>query len=471
MSIPAAHRIPRPLTQGQGVQGMSSHRAYYRALNKPLAVGGSFLLIAALVAQLLPPTVRSSNVFNGLLAGSLGLFSLVGLLFLRNKFRISFTAFILAMIQIWIVVTVFIGPTVFGLELKLGRNIWWPLFVLMPYMAAFVLVALDVRWRERMLRFMLGVCVFTAFVALLQFLKFPGTFYLSTLYTDLEGLKAFGLDKRSHGLSTHPFHLSAQCILGCGIVASKLLFRKLKVLEILYYAILSSGLVVAQARSFYVVWALITIITVVMLFRRHPVQGISILCIMGALIGGVIVAFPKQMSYGLSGKNTIVEGRQAQWMRADYLSGEYPVTGIGPKETVFGSGTDLSGGGRWWSLYTESGYRMSRVSGGFVGLGLVLLLVLSTLYLSFRVFRDPNAEPMRRRAAFAGFYFTIAIGIGMYITNIVENELITYYGMALAGLVAPQMSEVFKGQMGRTSKYLKRFAQARERLPVKTEPA
>lgn len=458
------HLNPAPLTPGQGSKTMASAQNYFRGLNRPLVIGGSVLLLGALLAQLVPPAIRSSNVFNGLLSACLGVFSIIGFLFLRTKFRITAPAFILALIQIWIVVTVFLGPTVFTLELKLGRNIWWPAFVLMPYLAAFVMVAIEPRFRQRLLNFMLGVCAFAAFIGVLQFIKFPGTYQLSMLYNDFITLKELGLDKRSHGLSTHPFHLSAQCILGCGIIASNLLFRKLTVWEVALYALLSAGLIVAQARSFYAVWVIITLITLGLIFVRSKPQFLVILCLMGGIIVGIVGAFPEQLSYGLSGKNTINEGRMGQWMRADYLSNEYPITGIGPKETVFGSGKDRTGGGRWWTLYTESGYRMSRVSGGIIGLSLLLSLVLTSIYLSFRVFIDPNVDPDRRRAAFAGFYYMIAMSIGLYITNIVENELITYYGMALAGIVAPQMGEVFRSKKGRTDMYKKRIAKARLRM-------
>ncbi len=460
------HLEPKALVPGLGTRTMAGAKDYFKGLNRPLTVGGSILLMGVLIAQLLPPAIRSSNVANGLLAGSLGIFSILGFLFLRTKFRITTPAFILSLIQVWIVVTVFLAPTVFSLELKLGRNIWWPTFVLMPYLAAFVMVAIEPRFRSRLLSFLLVVCSFTALIGVLQFLKFPGMYQFSHLYADLDGLKEFGLDKRSHGLSTHPFHLAAQCILGCGIVASNLLFRRLTPWEVCLYAICSAGVIVAQARTFYVVWILLTFLTLGYVFLRSKSQFLIIVCIMSSLIAGLIVAFPEQLSYGIGGKNSINEGRMAQWNRADQLSWQYPITGIGPKETVFGSGKDRSGGGRWYTLYTESGYRMSRVSGGVLGLLLLISLVVSSTYLSFRVFRDESVDPARRRAAFAGFYYVIAMGIGLYITNIVENELMTYYGMALAGIVAPQVSELFKVGSGRNSVYRKHLAGAKERLEL-----
>lgn len=460
------HLSPKALTPGYGSQALSGTQAYFRGLNRPLAIGGAVLLIAALLAQLVPPSIRSSNVFNGALAGCLGLYAIVGFLFLRTKFRITAPAFILALIQIWIVVTVFISPSVFSLELKLGRNIWWPAFVLMPYLVAFVLVAIEPRFRTRLLNFILGVCAFTALVGVLQFIRFPGAYQLSMLYTDLDSLIKYdlGLEKRSHGLSTHPFHLAAQCILGCGIVASQLLFRKLTAWEVFLYALLSAGLIVAQARSFYAVWVFLTIFTLIFVFKRSKPQGLIIVCLMSSIIVGAIGAFPDQLTYGLSGKNTIEDGRMGQWNRADSLSEQYPVTGIGPKETVFGSGKDFSGGGRWWTPYTESGYRMSRVSGGVVGLFLLISLVGTSIFLSLKVFRDESADPVRRRAAFAGFYYMIAMAVGLYITNIVESELMTYYGMALAGIIAPQIGELYRSKKGRTNRYMKRIFDARARL-------
>jgi hypothetical protein len=242
------------------------------------------------------------------------------------------------------------------------------------------------------------------------------------------------------------------------------LFRKLSALDIFYYMVLSGGLVVAQARSFYIAWILVTVITMALILRRDLGQFLIIISIMITLISSLIMLFPEQMSYGISGKNTIAEGRMAQWIRADELSERFPITGIGPKETVFGSGTDLSGGGRWYSLYTESGYRMGRVSGGFIGLSLIVILMATSLFLAFQVLRDKGADQIRRRGAFASFYFLIAISIGLYITNIFENELMTFYGMTLAAIVAPQLHEIYKAQRNKRGVLVARIARARARM-------
>lgn len=463
------HHSPPALTPGYGAQRLAESRVYFKGLNRPLFIGGSILLLGALLVQLLPPVVRSYNVFNGFVAGSLGLYSLIGFLFLRTKFRISAPVFILALIQVWIAVTVFIGPQVFMTTLKLGRNIWWPTFVLMPYFAAFLMIAIDPRFRERLFKFIYGVCIASAALAVLQFVRFPGTLQLFNLYADVEYLVFHGLEMRSHGFTTHPFHLSAQCILGCGLVTSNLLFRKLNAWEVLLYALFSAGIVVAQSRTFYVAWALLTIYTLVLVFKRNKPQFLIIVCLMGSIIVGLVVAFPEQLSYGLGGKNTIADGRMDQWIRSDQLSDQFPNTGIGPKETVFGTGVghqDQLNRGRWYTYYTESGYRMSRVSGGYIGLGLLISLVATLIILAVRMFRDKQVEPIRRRAAFAGFYYSIALGIGLYITNIVESELLTYYGIALAAIVAPQIGEVYKSKKGRADLYLKRFAKARSRLAL-----
>jgi len=450
--------LAREIEPGYGSAQLTLRQNYFKAGNRPLAIGGALLVITALIVQLTPPVIRSSNVFNGLVSAALALYVLVGFLYLRNSFRITFPIFVLGLIQVWIASTVFLGPQIFALEMKLGRNIWWPAFIMMPYLAAFILVAIDVRWRDRLLNFILGVCVFTAIIGILQFIKFPGMFQFSNMYVDLVDLEPLGLAKRSHGLSTHPFHLSAQCILGIGVVASNLLFRKLRTADVVYYAILSAGLIVAQARTFYLVWLVLTIFTLIMVFRRSKPQGMAIVALMGVMITAIVIAFPDQLSYGLSNKNTISEGRMAQWMRADELFDQYPLTGIGPKETVFGSGKDFSGGGRFYSLYTESGYRMSKVSGGVIELGLMILLVISSFYLTVRVAWDQSVSEMRRRAAFTGFYYIVAMGVGLYITNIVENELMTYYGMVLMALIAPQMNEVYSKYRNRSARVLRRVS-------------
>lgn len=445
---------------------MGGARTYFKGLNGPLIVVGSVLVFAALALQLLPPGIRSNNVFNGIVAVALCFFSFIGFLFLRSKFRITMPVFILSLIQIWIVITVFLGPQVFMTELKLGRNIWWPSFVLMPYFATFVMVALEPRFRERLFKFILGVCVVSAAIAVLQFFRFPGMYQLFTYYIKAEYLVVQDIGIRFHGLTTHPFHLAAQCILGCGLVASNLLFRRLTPWEVFLYALFSAGVVVAQSRTFYVSWALLTIYTLVLVFLRNKPQFLVIVCMMGALVAGLVVTFPEQLSYGLGNKNTIREGRMTQWNRADDLSSQFPVTGIGPKETVFGSGKDFMGGGRWVTYYTESGYRMSRVSGGFFGLFLLISLVGTIMFISWRMYRDKSISQIRRQAAFAGFYYIIALAIGLYITNIVESEVITYYGMALAAIVAPQMGEVYRSARGRAGLYTQKMARAKGRMDL-----
>jgi|GEM_PF-6835767 len=457
---------PSPVvTPGHGAEQLNATRLYFRSANRPLAIWGAVLLLGALLAQLLPPVIRANNVFNGGLTITLGLYSLIGFLFLRNSFRLTLPVFILGLIQIWIVATVFLGPTILALDVKLGRNIWWPTFVMMPYFAAFVLCTIDVRWRDRILSFILGVSCFCAFVGLMQFFKLPGMESITNLYVNLEDLATYGLEQRSHGLSTHPYHLSAQCILGLGIVSSHLMYRSLKMWEIWAYALLSAGLVVAQARTFYIIWALLTIVTLCFIFWRNKAQFFKVFSVMAFVVVALVVVFPEKLSYGLSNKNTINEGRMEQWERADDLSAQFPVTGIGPKETVFGSGKDLSGGGRWWTLYTESGYRMSRVSGGYIELTLLISLVLSCLYLSFKVAKNPNVEEARRRAAFAGVYYMIALGVGLYITNIIENELMTYYGLVLAGVIAPRAKEIWVAQTSKRRK-LHRLVADRRTLPL-----
>ena len=95
---------------------------------------------------------------------------------------------------------------------------------------------------------------------------------------------------------------------------------------------------------------------------------------------------------------------------------------------------------------------------------LIIALMATSLFLSFQVLRDKSADIWRRRGAFAGFYFVVAISIGLYITNIFENELMTYYGMTLAAIVAPQVHEVFKSHRFRKGAYIARIASARARM-------
>ena len=93
------HLNPEPLTPAYGTLTVAGSRPYFRSVNKPLVVGGSVLIIGALLAQLLPPAIRSNIVVNGVIAGMLGLYSVIGFLHLRNKFRMSTPAIILGFVH------------------------------------------------------------------------------------------------------------------------------------------------------------------------------------------------------------------------------------------------------------------------------------------------------------------------------------------------------------------------------------
>ena len=122
--------LAREIEPGYGSAQLTLRQNYFKAGNRPLAIGGALLVITALIVQLTPPVIRSSNVFNGLVSAALALYVLVGFLYLRNSFRITFPIFVLGLIQVWIASTVFLGPQIFALEMKLGRNIWWPAFIM-----------------------------------------------------------------------------------------------------------------------------------------------------------------------------------------------------------------------------------------------------------------------------------------------------------------------------------------------------
>src|SRR6185503_1126344 len=150
----------------------------------------------------------------------------------------------------------------------LGRHLYWPILLALPYFVLGSIIILDPSWRTRALKILFWFSFLSALVGIAQFLRVPGFAALQAYYSPLSISRDFFGDVpnlyRAVGLSTHPFILAAQCIFGMELIGSNLLYRKLFPIEIFSFVIFLGALFVAQSRAYYASAVILLIVVLVL---------------------------------------------------------------------------------------------------------------------------------------------------------------------------------------------------------------
>lgn len=433
----------QPATSGEGVLSYATRR------NKSLLGMGSWLFVVISVSLLLPLTIRNTQQFT-LLYVFLSLFyTLMALLTTRMFPKQAFPAIMLLIIQVWMTIVFFIVQPQTITEQSLGRHLYWPILLCLPYFVLSSICLIDPSYRERALKVLFWVCLISAVVGVGQFLRIPGFTVIQSFYSP----KTFAQDffgntpneYRAVGLTLHPYILASQCLFCMALIGSNLLERKLKTSEIFLLALFAAALFMAQSRSFYLGGALLMLAIMYLLFKRDKplfVYVLSFFIVASFLLVGV---FSSRLEYGIRGPNIVQSGRVSRWEAATQVVQEFPITGIGPNMTIFGNRGTTTLSDRRGLEYPENGYRMIAATAGIPGLALLLTTIVGSLFISARILLKTYTEGLQRRMAFVCFFYVIAIAIGLMISNLVEQEMMTFLGMCAAAVAYPPTVSHFKG--------------------------
>jgi O-antigen ligase len=289
----------------------------------------------------------------------------------------------------------------------------------------------------------------SAVIGIAQFLRIPGFAALQAYYSPLSTRLDFWGDApnlyRAVGLTMHPYVLAAQCIFGMALIGSNLLQRKLFPQEIFSFVIFLGALFVAQSRAYYASALLLLIVVLVLMYRRDKVvffSSIAAMAVCGILI---VTVFPKRLEYGFRGSTLTQSGRLERWDAPIRAVHEFPLSGVGPNQALFGNeGRNAMLENRRRLEYPENGYRMVLGTMGLPGLSIMLAGLFGSLFLAVKVVRNRSAELLQRRMAFVGGLYVVSILIALNITNLFENELLTYLGVCTAAICLPDVGKAFQ---------------------------
>lgn len=422
---------------------------YATRRNKSLLTIGSYLFLGITASLLLPLTIRNTQQFTIVYVVLSFAFTLLSLLSTRVFPRQAFPALILMGMQVWTVITFLIIQPAVMTEQSLGRHLYWPILLCLPYFVLSSICTLDSSYRQKALKVLFWMCFVSAAIGIGQFLRLPGFQTIQNFYSPkTQGVDWFGDTPhafRAVGLTLHPYLLAAQSIFGIALIGSNLLERKLKTHEVFSLAVFMGALFMAQSRTFYASGALLCLVLLVLLFRRDKpmfVWAVSLFAVFGFIVVGV---FSSRLEYGVAGPSIMESGRIAKWQAAAQVIRDNPVTGIGPNMDIYGNKGLVTLSGRRGLEYTENGYRMIAATAGIPGLVILIAGLVGSLYISLRIVLKTYVEGLQRRMAFICVFYVISLAVALNISNLVEHELMTFLGMCVAAIAYPPVVYHYKG--------------------------
>src|SRR5688572_22290851 len=422
--------------------------SYAQQRNRPVLLLGYGVFFFVTLSLLVPPYMRNTQQFTSAYVLLCSLYTLLAIGVARAFVRPVFPIAILLTLQVWnLVAFAIVAPQIVPYAI-LGRHLYWPTLLALPYFVLGSIIILDPSWRTRAIKILFWFSMISALVGIAQFLRVPGFAALQAYYSPLSIRQDFWGDVpnlyRAVGLSMHPYILAAQCIFGMALIGSNLLHRKLFPLEIFSFVIFLGALFVAQSRAYYASAIILLVVVLVLMYRRDKVvffSSIAAMAVCGILL---ITVFPKRLEYGFRGSTLAQSGRLEVWEAPIRAVREFPLSGVGPNPTLFGNeGRNVMLENRRRLEYPENGYRMVLGTMGLPGLAIMLVGLFGSLILAIKVVRNKSAELLQRRMAFVGGLYVVSILVALNITNLFENELLTYLGVCTAAICLPDVGKAF----------------------------
>ena len=452
LRLSAAQAAAGVWSRARSIPRQVKAEAYQKARNRPILLLGEGLFIMLTLALYLPLTIRNTQQFTALYVLICLFYVLLAIVVSRAFVRPVFPVMILLGIQIWMLVSyVLVAPMTVPLPI-VGRHLYWPFLVVLPYFVLGSICILDPSWRQKALKILFYFALINALVGVGQFLRLPGFGAIQQFYSpNALGVDYFGNlpnEFRAVGLTLHPYHLAAQCIFGMAVIGSNLFERKLYPRELVLFVLFLAALFVAQSRAYYAGGGVVLIVLLTLLYKRDKatfVWGVAGLAAAGSIL---MIWYGTRLEYGLRGRNTIEFGRVDRWQNAANLVKEFPLTGVGPSPEIFGN-DKLKLPTRRKLEYTENGYRMMAATGGIPGLLLLIGGLLGSITLGFLVAKKHFRDSLQRRMGLIAALYIVSLVVALGISNMFEHELLTYFGMCTAAISLPDVGKAFASRRTR----------------------
>ncbi len=353
--------------------------------------------------------------------------------------RWSFPIMTVMILQLWSFFTQVFAIVYLGRVGALGRAELYLMEGLLPCFVAYALVAVDPRVRNPMMSIILWTFGLSCFIAYCQFLRLGFAIRLSELYTykaidNWDGTAGL----RAVGLTPQPNQLAFQCVIGFGLLASRLFIGKLKLTDMIGMFFFSGGVVSSQARAGYLILFVMWIGFLVGLYRTDRVLAnkiVAVGCICFVfLVGLAAKRFTYVSNIGSISTDASLNTREAvTWAQLNKIYPRLAMTGIGPDGTLLVGAPGLD---KWDEdgRLMESGYRVALAMYGLPGLGIFILALLGSALGAARLLVDKFQTPARRQFAGIGLTASVFMIINCNFFNTVDGYMIFPFSMVIAGL-------------------------------------
>ena len=414
-----------------------------QAIAKPLIGWGIGNVMLALVQMFFSPfgTQLGLNVgeLNKYFMLSYVSWIYVAMLRRATPLRIPAPMIFLILVQIWFTVCSTVA------QIQLGRNVEFvaPDYALVSFLLAFVqgamLVSMAPDFRKTMAKILIGLCLVSAFVALLQFIDFAPAIAFANIMVGLEditnwagqgGIRAVGVFP---GVIL-PVHYNLMVI---GIVGAALIYRKLRPLEIALVIVLTGVMFMSQVRNATVLIALIMLPLIVLFVKRHRYVALPYV-VLGVIALLVMVFYGgDRFQYLFSGDTSTFDyRREVLWPQAYNILEHRPWFGIGV-EPAF-AGFPAVAGDRWSdAIILDNGYLVAIAFGGIPALTFLILAAVTGVIGAVKLVLRKTEDRWEKGYAFAALVVALAFGYGMYFGNMITNISLGLFYFVMAGMAMP----------------------------------
>lgn len=353
--------------------------------------------------------------------------------------RWSFPIIFVMALQLWSFFTQAHAIAALGRIGALGRPELYLMEALVPCFVAYALVAVDPRARNPLMLMVLWAFGLSCFIAYAQFMRLGFAMRIAEAYTyksidNWDG--AAGL--RAVGLTPQPNQLAFQCIIGFGLLASRLFISKLKTTDLIGMFFFSGGVVSSQARAAYIVLFVMWIAFMIGLFRTDKKLArriVAIGCACLVIVAGFAAKRFTYLSHSVSDqKDASVSFREnLTWSQLDTIYPRLAMTGIGPDAgLMLGTGPE----DKWVEdgRIMESGYRLMIAMYGLPGLAIFVIGLVGSAASAARLLIDRYQTPERRQFAGIGLTATVFMMINCNFFNTIDGYMILPFSLMIAGL-------------------------------------
>ncbi|MCH8977630.1 MAG: O-antigen ligase family protein [Armatimonadetes bacterium] len=344
-------------------------------------------------------------------------------------------------VQLWFTVSSMVAQ----IELGRAHEVSAPDYSLVGFLLCFLqgsmLVSFFPHIRVWLKRVIVGLCVLSAFVAVLQFLNFGPAIALLNIMVGFGGEGGWSGQGSIRAMGIFP-GVGLQVtysLIAVGLIASALYSRKLLPIEIVLIIVLTGMMFMAQVRNALVMVAVVMVPLIVLFVKRHKQRAIPY--IVAGVIALLLLVFSGsgRFDYMLSGDTSTLDYRyDVLWPQARTIFEQRPWFGIGVEPTFAGAPSFVRD--RWTDgLLIDNGYLVALAFGGLPALVFVVMSVLLGAFGALRLLVRRGAEPIERGFAIAACIVVLLFGYGMYFGNMFTNISIGMLYFIIAGVALPSV--------------------------------